>query len=270
MGFEPTWASAQRHLKPPLIPFSNGRQSCQHRIGNAATAEREVMSHVTPYRALRPPRHQVSVVAWQLGHSRRRFSRRSSCRSPLTWSTSSVMARPRHSGGVPHSAQSSGTPTSRSARRSRAVLVRCGPSCLTRMSAAALTGVGPGLPRWWAWPRKWAVLDPSSWIHCRSRARDRLFSGRPSDRRTLGHRSSDLVRRGPGARPAAGARNVGDIDAVVIEALEQVAAEIAVGACSDEGDDLPDGLAVLRGFRQEFPCVAERLAHDRRPLPRPR
>lgn len=26
MGFEPTWACAQRHLKPPLIPFSNGRQ----------------------------------------------------------------------------------------------------------------------------------------------------------------------------------------------------------------------------------------------------
>lgn len=26
MGFEPTWACAQRHLKPPLIPFSNGRK----------------------------------------------------------------------------------------------------------------------------------------------------------------------------------------------------------------------------------------------------
>lgn len=59
---------------------------------------------------------------------------------------------PSHSGPVPHSAHSFGTPTSSSARRSGTVRVRRLPSCLTRMSSGGLSGVVPGLPRWWACP----------------------------------------------------------------------------------------------------------------------
>ncbi|QEV06601.1 hypothetical protein CP972_13855 [Streptomyces prasinus] len=46
-------------------------------------------------------RHHVSVRAWQLGHRYRRFPRRLSRQSPLTWSICKVMGRPSHSPVLP-------------------------------------------------------------------------------------------------------------------------------------------------------------------------
>jgi hypothetical protein len=127
-----------------------------------------------------PPRHHVPVVAWQLGQSSRRFSGRSSLQSPLMWSISSVIGLPHHSGAVPHSAHRPGTPISRRARRSIAVLVRRFVPCFTSTSSGDFLGFLPGLPRPWACPRKWDVSMPSSAIHSWNRARVRELSGLPS------------------------------------------------------------------------------------------
>lgn len=179
-GLEPSRDFSHSILSAARRPIPPRPRAISHRTGPAAEGGDCGLSAPAPFRSGRPPRHQVAVIAWQLGQRSRRFSARSSLQSPLMWSTSRVMGLSCQTGGVAHSAHRSGMPICRRARRNCTLLVRRAPPCLTRICSGGLAGVVPGLPRLCACPRKRSVLMPLSVSHSRSWERVRALSGWPS------------------------------------------------------------------------------------------
>jgi len=85
-------------------------------------------------------------------------------------------------------------------------------------------------------------------------------------------RSAQLVGGWPGRHSARSplAGHVRDIDSEVIEAPEEMAAQLAVWPGAEEGYDLVDVRTLRGGFCQPFPGVLHAAAHEVLPLPRPR
>jgi hypothetical protein len=137
------------------------RRTADSRTAEPATSARTASSQYAQERCalsrlfLRP--QCVSSVALQLGHRRRRFSRRLSFQTPLMWSRTSPIRAPRHSSPWPHISHRGCLRPSASRRR-----LRCRRGYVDSSTRTSASGFASRHGRTLRQGSKWSVEMPQS------------------------------------------------------------------------------------------------------------